>query len=223
MQFLKQLDINLLSRIYQWPFERTLFVRALIFIGDGPFWLLVMLACALSGWLMGDVQLLNVANLMMAGLMIGNFIFVPLKTNIKRRRPYANPELQQKLGLEIINRDPGHGSKELESFPSGHAMWPTISVLLLSFQFGWPVLLILGWLIPAMMLLRPYLGVHYPSDTLVGFSIGLAIFAAVASVSHIFQILGSELLISPWYIWIAYWVFVSVFIYLGIKSWLRRV
>lgn len=232
---LQQVDIHLLKWIYQRPFKHSLFVKALIFIGDGPSWMLVVFFSALlaQASLFLDLPFLStesinnfsmLANLLMFGLIIGNVIFVPMKENIQRRRPYANPELQEKLNLEIINRDPGHGSKELESFPSGHAMWTTLCVGIICSLFGWPGIVFVGWLIPAMVLLRPYLGVHYPSDALLGFLIGAVIAAIVILLTPL--VAEGELYlqqrIGGFYL-LGYWCFIAFFLYKGMKSWLRRV
>lgn len=235
MSSFQQVDIHLLKWIYQRPFKRTWFIKALIFIGDGPCWMLVVLFSALIAhtsmmfnlsWLsLKSVQNFSeLANLLMIGLIIGNFIFVPMKERIQRRRPYANLELQRKLAVEIVNRDPGHGSKELESFPSGHAMWTTLCVGITCFVFGWPAVLLVGWLVPAMVLLRPYLGVHYPSDALIGFILGLVIAALVILLAPFVSegVLYLQQLAGGFY-WIGYWLFIAVFMVKGMKSWLRRV
>lgn len=223
VEYLKRLDQKLLAKIYQQPFERTVLIRALIFIGDGPFWLIVLVGLALAGFWFNQVMLLSTANLLVLGLLLGNLVFVPLKSNVKRRRPYANTGLQQSLGMTIENRDPGHGSKEFESFPSGHALWPTISVLIIGSQFGLPVLLMLVWLIPAMMWLRPHLGVHYPSDALVGFLLGLSIAMLTISFSEYAIEMSTMLLNNSVSIVVGYWLLIAGYVALGIRAWLKRV
>jgi hypothetical protein len=64
-------------------------------------------------------------------------------------------ELQQDLQIEIQNRDPGHGSKEFESFPSGHVYWTTICVRIICVQYGLLAVFLFGWMIPTMLYLRP--------------------------------------------------------------------
>lgn len=222
MEHLKEIDRKLLHWAYQRPYKHTFIIKALIFMGDGPFWMLLVLAAAILGQALGSEALHRASILLMLGLAIGNLIFTPLKKGVKRRRPYANPGLHRRLDLAITNRDPGHGGKELESFPSGHVMWTTLCAVILSQQFGWPALLLFGWMIPAMMYLRPRLGVHYPSDTLAGLFIGLAcaglallasgpLLALLQSKSHH----GAYLL--------GYWAFVVLFLIIGFRSWLKRV
>ena len=223
MHSLKTLDLALLNFLYKLPFRRNLFIRTLIFIGDGPAWMLVLLLLALTGWWLDKLALMAAANLMVLGLTLGNFCFVPFKKHVPRRRPYANPRLQQKLGLEIINRDPDHGSKHLESFPSGHVTWTTICVGILCSQFGEPALLTLGWLIPAMVILRPYLGVHYPSDALGGLLLGSLITVLTLSFSDMVLSLTQDLYQGSILVGIGYWLFLAGFLAAGFKSWLKRV
>jgi membrane-associated phospholipid phosphatase len=220
----KQADINILKWIYQRPFKRTWFIKALIFIGDGPSWMLVIFFSALFSQLTDTPILGMMANLLIIGFIIGNATFVPMKEKIHRRRPYANRELQEELGIEIINRDPGHGSKELESFPSGHALWTMMCVIIICFQFGWPAFILLGWLAPIMILLRPYLGVHYPSDVLFGAALG-AVFAGIAigSAPFVTEFLSYLQQQSGAFYYLGYWAFIALFMYKGMKSWLRRV
>lgn len=229
MTSFQQIDIQLLKWIYQRPFKRSWFIKVLIFVGDGPFWMLVVFFAALISQVSvlpsaAEQSFALIANLLIIGLVIGNFIFVPMKEKIHRRRPYANPELQKKLNIEIVNRDPGHGSKELESFPSGHAMWTTLCVGIICSQFGWPAVITLGWLVPVMILLRPYLGVHYPSDALLGFVLGIIIATLVVNIAPYVAefVVTLQQHLGAFYL-LGYWMFIALFLYKGMKSWLKRV
>jgi len=222
MSFLTQIDNQLLSWAYQKPFKPSFAIKALIFMGDGPFWIMLVCASATLGQLLDLVAFEQLAQLLMFGLIISNLIFPQLKTRVIRKRPYANTQLQDDLNIKIINRDPGHGSKELESFPSGHVLWTSLCVSLICYQFGGFGALIFGWMIPAMMFLRLYLGVHYPSDIIAGLILG--------SINAVISILVSPELLEmindlkeyTGYIY-AYWVFIGIFTLLGFKSWLKRV
>ncbi len=216
------LDQQLLKWAYTRPFKRTLFVQALIFIGDAPIWMVLAVVAAFIGQLFQSVAFENLATLLIIGFIISNLTFGQLKIRVNRRRPYANRQLQQSMNLTIENRDPGHGSKELESFPSGHVLWTTLCVSLICFQFGLVAALLLGWLIPAMIFLRPFLGVHYPSDTLAGLILGginvlLTLLVAPYAIEFIASLKGYSGFSY------GYWACMLMFLMVGFKSWLKRV
>lgn len=191
-------------------------------MGDGPFWLIVMAVAAFIGQIFNALSFEQAANLLIFGLTITNLVITPLKKGVKRKRPYADKQLLGELNLIISNRDPGHGSKELESFPSGHAVWTSLCVFIITFQFGYTGLLLFGWMIPVIMYLRPHLGVHYPSDVIAGFFIGGV--NAVITIYFSPAILGlvANLKGSTFYAY-GYWAFILFFVFYGYKSWLKRV
>ncbi len=222
MKRLIALDQALLSWAYARPFKRTWFVKALIIIGDAPTWMITTVMAALIGQAFNQAAFEQLATILVIGFMISQITFGQLKIHVNRRRPYANPQLQQALNLKIINRDPAHGSKELESFPSGHVLWTTLCVGLISFQLGITAALILGWLIPAMIFLRPFLGVHYPSDAIAGLLLAIInLSLTLALAPHVFNVLN-ELKNYHGYS-MAYWIFMIIFLIVGFKSWLKRV
>ena len=222
MESLVQLDKNLLKWAYQRPFNNTPLVKAMIFMGDAPFWMLIIVLTALAGQLLNTPRFELLAIALMLGLAIGNLIFGQLKIRVNRRRPYANPSLQETLNLTIHNRDPGHASKELESFPSGHVFWTTLCVCLIGFQFGGVSAILFGWMIPSMMYLRPHLGVHYPSDTIAGLALGVIISSITQLIlPYVWEFL-TPLKTSPYYLY-GYWLFIALFLIIGVKSWLKRV
>jgi hypothetical protein len=106
--------------------------------------MIVLFITALTGQLMNNELFRQLVIQLIIGFLISNPVFVLCKSNVKWRRPYANAQLQQDLNMEIQNRDPGHGSKQLESFPSGHVLWTTICVSLIGFQSGYVSALFLG-------------------------------------------------------------------------------
>lgn len=222
MEYLRKVDAQLLKMAYARPYKNSFVIRALIFMGDGPFWLIVLLLSALAGQVLGSEPLRRLVILLMVGLMLGNLVFLLCKTRLKRRRPYADRELQQEMNITIVNRDPGHGAKELESFPSGHVLWTTISVSLICSLFGPVAALLLGWMIPAMMYLRLHLGVHYPSDALAGLVLGgAAVAITLWIVPGIWEYTG-ELRAHAGFPY-GYWAFIGGYVVVGIQSWLKRV
>lgn len=222
MEYLIRIDRQLLKWAYQKPFKQSISIKTLIFMGDGPFWMLVLFVAALTGQLINIESFYQLSILLMFGLMISNIAFVLCKTKVKRKRPYANFELQQHLQIEIKNRDPGHGSKELESFPSGHVLWTTLCVGLIYSQFGYMSLILFGWMIPTMVFLRLYLGVHYPSDVLAALALGCAnVLITLQLAPGLLEYLNG--LRNNTSFLLGYWVFISVFLFIGFKSWLKRV
>lgn len=222
MEYLIKLDKQLLKWAYQRHFEDSAYVKTLIFMGDGPFWMITVFISALTGQLLNNSSLAQLSIILMLGLALGNFVFTPLKSYVKRLRPYADTGLHQDLNIIIINRDPGHGSKELESFPSGHVLWTTLCISLICFQYGLIAVILFGWMIPTMIFLRPYLGVHYPSDALAGLVIGSTLSAIIMLISPIVLNFLDTLKDFHSYIY-GYWVFITIFLIVGFKSWLKRV
>jgi membrane-associated phospholipid phosphatase len=184
--------------------------------------MIVLLITALTGQLINSESFRQLSVLLMFGLFISNIVFVFCKTYVKRRRPYANVQLHHELHIQIQNRDPGHGSKELESFPSGHVLWTTLCVGLICSQFGFIAVFLFGWMIPTMMYLRLYLGVHYPSDILASLIISSINVAITLLIAPCLMGYINGLRYHPGYIY-GYWTFIAVFIIFGFKSWLKRV
>lgn len=134
----------------------TPFFRFLTLIGNEEFMLMVgplLLWCINKAWGVG----------LLVALLGSQGVNVILKEWLRVPRPF----LMQGRILQLD--DPGGWS-----LPSGHAQNSTVIWLYLAAQArrGWfwilTVLLVLG-----IGLSRVYLGVHYPSDVLVGFGVGL--------------------------------------------------
>lgn len=95
---------------------------------------------------------------------------VALKLIFARARPQVVPWLWQEGD---------------SSFPSGHssmaaALAVTVTVLVWRTRWRWPVGLLSGLYAALMGVSRVYLGVHYPTDVLAGWALGLAWAGGVA-------------------------------------------
>jgi membrane-associated phospholipid phosphatase len=89
---------------------------------------------------------------------------------ISRRRRPSDPSV--KVGVSTPSQF---------SFPSSHATSTTAAAVLIAHVTGKPVTVAIA---APMMLSRLVLGVHYPSDVLVGAALGAASAAAVVKLEH---------------------------------------
>jgi undecaprenyl-diphosphatase len=96
-----------------------------------------------------------------------------MKNSLKRARPAeALPDFKS----HIIASDEF-------SFPSGHTSAAFLFVTLLTFHFG-PVLVLLYPWAMAVAMSRVYLGVHFPSDTVMGAVLGSSLALTTASLVY---------------------------------------
>lgn len=133
-------------------------------LGDGGFWALM----ALAMYLLRGPQALPVIAQMAATGSAGVILYKLLKNRLVRERPYVNHH-------DILC---GTAPLDKYSFPSGHTLHAvSFTILLWSFE---PLLLMIA--APFAILVaasRVILGLHYPSDVIVGAAIG----ATLASTS----------------------------------------
>ena len=95
-----------------------------------------------------------------------------LKLSIGRKRPFV-----QNPGLAHIGRTPWN-----MSFPSGHTAAATISFLYpLFFKLPFPAVFLFFWLMIVVGFTRMYLRVHYLTDVIAGFLLGIGLFACWVS------------------------------------------
>ena len=111
----------------------------------------------------------------LAGILaygLERIIYVIAKKGFRRRRPQ--------------NVLPGYKSEinasDEFSFPSGHTSAAFMMVTLLTLFFGWPFAILYLWA-AGVAFSRIVLGVHFPSDTLVGALMGSSI--AYAAVTYV--------------------------------------
>ncbi len=161
MEQLLQLDSNLLLLIQEYLRSdvMTPFWKFITFLGDmGWFWitLSVVLLIPKKTRRLGITCLISLA----IGTLITN---VALKNIVARTRPY---EVVSGLQL-LIDKQPDF------SFPSGHSC-ASFAVAMVLYRFSpkmWGVLAVV--LASLIAFSRLYVGVHYPSDVVVGILIGM--------------------------------------------------
>lgn len=125
--------------------------------GDSWFWLLGLL---LAFWL-GDETWRRLAIVMIAGILLTAVIVLLIKFSVRRQRP------EGEWGQIYRRTDP-------HSFPSGHAaralMLSVVALVLGPAGLGW---LLLVWA-PLVGLARVATGLHYVSDVVAGWVLGIA-------------------------------------------------
>ncbi|APR69414.1 MULTISPECIES: phosphatase PAP2 family protein [Acinetobacter] len=165
---IKILDLDLKGCLYLNHLSHSqrvaLFFKTISRLGDGPFWYVMLLSVWATQGLAYGLQILY---LILAG-SVGTLIYKFLKHKTTRPRPY---QVHQVIVL---------GERPLDhfSFPSGHTLHAVMVTIVLGYIQ--PVLLIL--MLPFTILIalsRMVLGLHYPSDVIVGAIIGASVASAV--------------------------------------------
>ena len=127
-------------------------------LGNGIFWYALMI---LLPFIYGFSATLVVLQMAIAGLS-GSLIYYILKRGIERPRPYVVNDLI-KLGTQPLDQF---------SFPSGHTLHAVGFSTIVCFYYPEFILVLLP--VTALIAIsRMLLGLHYPSDVLVGAGIGL--------------------------------------------------
>ncbi|MCL4528819.1 MAG: phosphatase PAP2 family protein [Chloroflexi bacterium] len=124
--------------------------------GDSWFWGLGLVIL----WWLGDSFWKQWAIIELAGISVLAALVMSLKFIIRRRRP------EGEWGGIYRNTDP-------HSFPSGHAARAfMIAVVAIGLGPAWIALALLIWA-PLVALARVAMGVHYVSDVIAGFVVGI--------------------------------------------------
>ncbi|WP_174493323.1 phosphatase PAP2 family protein [Acinetobacter sp. Marseille-Q1623] len=164
---IKILDLDLKGCLYLNNLSHVqhiaVFFKVISRFGDGTFWYLMLFIVWLNKGLLYGLKLLYVV----LSALIGTGIYKILKHKTVRPRPY---QVHQVIRL---------GERPLDhfSFPSGHTLHAVMTTVVLGYIQ--PVLLLIMMPFTILVALsRMVLGLHYPSDVIVGALIG----ATVASL-----------------------------------------
>lgn len=162
IEYFDHLEGGLCLRINRYS-QRTVtrrFFAAVSRLGDGYYWIAVAIVCLSIDFSTASAFLLRV----MATALAGVAIYKLLKRWLVRERPYV-----AHLGIVL-----GAAPLDRYSFPSGHTMHATSFAVMFT---GWDPLLF--WIVAPFALLvaasRLVLGLHYPTDVLVGAVLGAAL------------------------------------------------
>lgn len=135
----------------------SLFFAAVSRLGNGVFWYVLMLMLPI---LYGNAALPVALHMALVGL-VGLLVYKWLKTSTERVRPYNyhNDIFQNVAALDQF------------SFPSGHTLHAvSFTWVLVQYYPEWGLLVIPFTILVALS--RVILGLHYPSDVLIGAFLG---------------------------------------------------
>ena len=174
---IKMLDLDLRGCLYLNNLSHTqsiaTFFKVVSRLGDGAFWATMLLLIWLQKGFAYGLQLLFVV---VAGLL-GTGIYKFLKHKTVRPRPYQVHQV-----IVLCERPLDHFS-----FPSGH----TLHAVMISVVLGSIVPTLLLLMLPFTILValsRMVLGLHYPTDVLVGAGLGGCLATTILYCAPLFHI-----------------------------------
>src|SRR5690606_25140868 len=174
---LKFLEIDLKGCVYLNHFSRseriTTCFKIVSRLGDGIFWDLMVLSVWIVQGLIYSLQIIY----LVLGSTVGTLIYKVLKTKTVRPRPY---QVHQVIRL-------GDHPLDHFSFPSGHPLHAVMATVVLGYVV--PALLFLMLLFTILVALsRMVLGLHYPSDVVVGALLGGVLAMAIVCMAPFLNI-----------------------------------
>ncbi|TXT61408.1 MAG: Undecaprenyl-diphosphatase [Promethearchaeota archaeon] len=203
--------------------ELLYFFKIISFFGRESLWLFLCFFYLFIWY--NPIYLSHIGMAYLSGL----FIIVPLKYISNRDRPYKTVK-----GITLLEREP-----ESQGFPSWHSYNVFSQALILGFLFDSLFILIILLIISAIVSFsRIYLGVHYPTDAIIGAFLGFIgflltrYFLAPIFIDLIFKIeqtiniaiypnqINPLLFSNIWYILISFLLFGTI-LFLGLIKTIR--
>ncbi|MEW5251578.1 phosphatase PAP2 family protein [Microbulbifer sp. 2201CG32-9] len=166
---IKQLDYDFCKLFNKFNHIPSLskFLGAISILGNGRFWYALII---LQPLISGRTGFLTSGLLLFAGLLT-LIVYLWIKKKFQRERPFIN----------ISNIKITESALDIYSFPSGHTMHSVcFSIILISSNIWWGLLVVPFTILVSIS--RVVLGLHYPSDVIVGAAIG----ASVAAITLYF-------------------------------------
>lgn len=156
-------EVSLCHKMNRMGYYRAirLFFKAISRLGDGVFWYSLALLMPIA---LGVEHGLAAVGHMTVTAVICLLIYSQLKNRLVRQRPF----------ISFKNIEPHTAPLDLYSFPSGH----TMNAVNFAILFSWFYPPLAGLVITFAILValsRVILGMHYPTDVLVGTLIGATI------------------------------------------------
>ena len=171
------LDLDLKGCLYLNHFSHrqniALFFRVISRLGDGAFWYAMLLTVWITQGIAYSLQIVYV----LLGSSLGTGLYKLLKNKTTRPRPY---QVHQVIHL---------GERPLDhfSFPSGHTLHAVMATVVLGYIQPMLLLVMLPFSV-LVALSRMVLGLHYPTDILVGALIGASVASAIILAAPFVQI-----------------------------------
>lgn len=179
-QTLLKWDVDLcltLNRLSYKPLVARIF-KTVSRLGDGWFWAGATATMAVFSILQGQASgiIFVKTSVILLTSFCGYLLYKSLKKHTVRPRPY---QVHQVIKL-------GERPLDVFSFPSGH----TLQAVLFTVMLGAQMPMLLWVLVPFTVLIalsRMILGLHYPTDVMMGAGIGVAFAIIGIRVSHYFS------------------------------------